>query len=142
VGTDPSSLTLQQVSGAVLQDFQYYDGSPDGMDAGYDSAQNALQFDWFSTPASGGLRFDATETSTWQLLGTGVDITDFTSAFATANAKPSPIFGVISVTAYNLVGLHPTPSNWVTGQIPEPETYALMLAGLGAIWFMFRRRRQ
>jgi len=34
-----------------------------------------------------------------------------------------------------------TPSNWVAIQVPEPETYALMLAGLGVIGFVARRRR-
>ena len=33
-------------------------------------------------------------------------------------------------------------SNVFTTAIPEPETYALMLAGLGAIGFMTRRRRK
>jgi hypothetical protein len=144
VGTpDPSTgLSLVNVSGAVLQGFQYYSPPPDGMDAGYQSAYSTLLFDWYSTPSDGGLRLDATETSTWRLLGTGLDISDFTTAFATANNKPSPIFGVISVTAYDLDGLHPTPSNWVAGQVPEPQTYALMLAGLGVAWFIARKRRK
>jgi hypothetical protein len=30
----------------------------------------------------------------------------------------------------------------VTAAIPEPQTYALMLAGIGAVWFMTRRRNR
>jgi hypothetical protein len=30
----------------------------------------------------------------------------------------------------------------ITAAIPEPETYALMLAGLGAVGFMSRRRKK
>ena len=30
----------------------------------------------------------------------------------------------------------------VTAPVPEPETYVLMLAGLGAVGFMSRRRRR
>ena len=30
----------------------------------------------------------------------------------------------------------------IVAAVPEPETYVLMLAGLGAVGFMNRRRRQ
>ena len=33
-------------------------------------------------------------------------------------------------------------ANFSVTAIPEPETYALMLAGLGAVGFMSRRRRR
>jgi len=36
-----------------------------------------------------------------------------------------------------------SPSNWtVTAAIPEPETYAMLLAGLGLLGFAARRRKQ
>ena len=34
-----------------------------------------------------------------------------------------------------------TADNQSVGAIPEPETYALMLAGLGALGFVARRRK-
>ena len=32
-------------------------------------------------------------------------------------------------------------TNFNVSPVPEPETYALILAGLGATWFITRRRR-
>ena len=39
-------------------------------------------------------------------------------------------------------GLARTGAIGVTAAIPEPETYALFLAGLGAMGFMAKRRRK
>lgn len=139
-GVEP--LSFSNVAGAALRDFSF--GSKGHLDAGYASNGNVLSFDWFSSRRDGANRFDITESSAWNLFGDGLDVSDFTSAFGTANNKPGPIHGVISVTGYDLDGVQPTPSNWVDGAtvaaIPEPSTYALMLAGLGAVAFMTRRR--
>ncbi|MCE9659889.1 MAG: PEP-CTERM sorting domain-containing protein [Burkholderiales bacterium] len=55
----------------------------------------------------------------------GVDITGL--IFTNAN-PPTDAFEVANFT--------------VTAPVPEPETYALMLAGLAAVGFISRRRRR
>jgi hypothetical protein len=39
------------------------------------------------------------------------------------------------------IGNYPEVDNVSVAAVPEPETYALMLAGLGALGFVARRRR-
>lgn len=61
-----------------------------------------------------------------------------------------PWAGGIGAQAYipavgyiDYVNTHYIPSNWhVTAAIPEPETYAMLLAGLGLLGFTARRRKQ
>ena len=58
------------------------------------------------------------------------------------------VLGLMNTYAYNtVVGVHAQAfangqSESLVTAIPEPKTYALMLAGLGAIGFIARRRRQ
>ena len=54
-----------------------------------------------------------------------------TLGIATGSGKPGPGLSHFGLYTANAV----TP-------VPEPETYALMLAGLGAVVFMARRRKQ
>lgn len=136
------ALTLNNVSGALVRDMTFSANA--NMDAGYSSQAQVLAFDWYSTPQDGGLRFDVTESSTWSVLGSGVSVASFSNTFASANNKPGPTHGIISVTGYDLEVQRPTPSNWVTGAVsavPEPETYAFMLGGVAALGALARRRR-
>ena len=132
---------LQNGNPALSMNMQVNDGSPPQLqiDAGYKTAYNVLNFDW------GSHQFTADETASWQLNGTGVDLADFLfPVIGEANNKPSPIFGVISLTAYDLATGHkanPTPSNWVALQVPEPGPMSLALAGMSVLGFVGRRRR-
>jgi hypothetical protein len=133
--------TLFNANPALTLDMKVNDGTPPqlSLDAGYKTSYNVLSFDW------GSHQFLGNETASWELNGSGVDLKDFLlPVMGEANNKPSPIFGVISLTAYDLATgskANPTPSNWVAMQVPEPGSTALLMAGLSVLGFVGRRRR-
>lgn len=128
-----TDVSFQYDSGAAIQSFSYLT-NPNNVDAGYLAADEHIVVDFFNNPQDA---FQVTETSTWTVLGATVD--DFVNTYATANNKPSPIFGVISINPFSNPDQTPNTSNWVA-EIPEPETYAMLLAGLGMLGFVGKRR--
>jgi hypothetical protein len=92
-----------------------------------------FHFDWKeSFPTSnrpGSDRFLANDTFSFDILGAGL----------TKNSFSLPMVHLQGLTNYGgsiKVVAAPVPS------VPEPGTYALLLAGLGAVGFMVRRRQQ
>ena len=67
--------------------------------------------------------------------------TSLTTGFHLGTPVNAPDIYATTAAGGNLL-LKVDGSNTFTTVIPEPETYALMLAGLGAIGFMTRRRRK
>ncbi len=126
--------------GADIKTYSY-ESNPNNMDSGYKSDNQHIMIDWYTKNDAG--RFDNTHTnSIWTISGTGVDITDFTGTKATTpSGKSEPIFGIISVDPYSLKDPHPSStSNWVSA-VPEPETYGMLLVGLGLIGFTLRNKK-
>lgn len=137
-----AAITFAQPAahGADIKTFTY--NTNQNMDSGYKSDAQNISIDWF--PQNHAARFDNDFTnSVWTVSGADVNLLDFIGTQATTNSgKPDPIFGVISVAPYALTNVHPTPSNWVAlSPVPEPQTYAMLLAGLGVMGFMARRRK-
>jgi len=73
-----------------------------------------------------------------QVIPTG---TSKTTGFHLGTPSNAPDIYPTAAAGGNLL-LKVDGSNTFTSAVPEPETYALMLAGLGAIGFMTRRRRK
>lgn len=109
--------------------------------AGYAPDSGFLGIHWDNTGQEH--HFDFSHfTSAWSLTGTGVTLDSFAGSLAWADNKVSPIRGVLSGQ-----GIAGDSSNWVTATtlvpgIPEPSTYAMLLAGLGVMGLVARRRRQ
>lgn len=78
-------------------------------------------------PASGPLTFTVLNAS----------VADFLSKSTAGNPNAYFAADIIGNGATGAVGVTD-----VTPPVPEPETYALMLAGLGVVGFMARRRKQ
>ena len=101
-----------------------------------DGGTNArFSYDWsLELPTKRADRLATDGVVTFNLFGAGLDETDFTGAMIRVqnlSSEQQEIFLQDSIKIRD--GVPP---------IPEPETYALMLAGLGVVGFMARRRKQ
>lgn len=112
--------TVTNISGNAFKN----NGTP-----AYDPQTNAgYQFTWDAnyptSNSSNSDRFLATDYSTWQILGNGITSASF--------GRPMMV---------HVQGLADGSSIKVLSPIPEPEAYAMFLAGLGLMGFIARRRR-
>jgi hypothetical protein len=135
---DTSFISKLYVAGLDYTSYGDYVG-PDitGGNKGFslDGGTNArFSYDWsLKLPTSNRDRLATNGVVTFNLFGEALDSMDFTGAMIhvqSLSGEQTEIFGQDSIKIRD--GVPP---------IPEPETYALMLAGLGVVGFMARRRK-
>lgn len=125
-------VTFAYLGGAEIDSGASQFGAHAGsFDASY-STPAYYQIEWFNPSAK---KFDSGKpSSSWSLNGTGITLADFSIAATTSNVnKPSPIFGVISMPGA-------APNNWVAAAVPEPQAYALAVAGMLIVGCAMRRK--
>ncbi len=118
-GTKPSSSSTDLGGGVTVVDPKN-GGGPGG--------SFNFRYDFGSGGSSD--RLEANETVTWHVGGLGSD--------------PLPLDGELAlhVQGINLVGYPGLTSSWYISPVPEPETYAMMLVGLGLIGFSLRNQKK
>lgn len=74
--------------------------------------------------------------------GYGLVVTDGPQLYTGTEANPVFKLGTFSLTEYQGAGTYTLNISTVAAAVPEPETYGMLLGGLGLMGAMLRRRRR
>ncbi len=98
----------------------------------------SFSFLWGSPDATNMINIDGANFSGFGLLGATANSNNANTQWVTVTAAEGDLDGLNSFTiTTNQIAFEMA----VAAPVPEPETYALMLAGLGAMAFVARRRK-
>ena len=103
-----------------------------------------VQFD-YQTSNSGPGRFGGGETSIWEITGSSITAANFLLTSINKLTPPTSTGGwYMAAEVRGIPAGRETTSGSIGTMtaVPEPETYAMLLAGLGLMGFVARRRKQ